>query len=373
MSLKKHILPIFLLYFITSFLFLLLFTNTLYSSNQKLVRQNSEYALMQTIKELNYLIRNGNSILDYQVSQNIKFHIRDLNKNEILINEISSLPNLSQRVEIINKDIFLQARIHSRKMINNYEITLLDISYKPQIKKLLIKSSVVFILMFCTLLVIGYFIIRLSLRPLFDKINSLNSFIEDATHEINTPLSVILMSVEMFDVNPKKYLQNIKTSSKSLSNLYDDLVSLNLKTEPNTLVSLNLKEFLLKKLDCFSLFMSRKNLKFELNLNEVVIETDIKKMDKILDNLISNSIKYSDENQTIKLNLTKEFFEIENFGEEIKSENLKTLFDKFSRFSKSETGFGIGLSLVKKYSNELGYKISCQSQKKLTKFILKFD
>ncbi|WP_394803127.1 histidine kinase dimerization/phospho-acceptor domain-containing protein, partial [Campylobacter ureolyticus] len=52
---------------------------------------------------------------------------------------------------------------------------------------------------------------------------------ENATHEINTPLSVILMSIEMFDKNPKKYLLNIKKASKNLSYLNDKLIVAKIK------------------------------------------------------------------------------------------------------------------------------------------------
>lgn len=122
----------------------------------------------------------------------------------------------------------------------------------------------------------------------------------------------------------------------------------------------------------FSPMMSEKNLSFDLKLNSVVLKTDIKKLDIIFDNLISNAIKYSDENSKIYLFLDKNKFEILNFGEKIEAKNLNDIFKKYARFSKAQAGFGIGLSLVKKYSDELNYKILCKADGNKTKFILEF-
>lgn len=63
--------------------------------------------------------------------------------------------------------------------------------------------------------------------------------------------------------------------------------------------------------------MSEKNLSFDSNLNSLDLKTNIKKLDVIFDNLISNAIKYSNENSKIFLFLDKNKFEISNFGEKI--------------------------------------------------------
>ena len=376
---RKFILPIFLLYFVSSILCLIFFMKTLYDSNLKLIIQKSSFELSSVLKELNFLVKTQNSILNYDFTQNrdILFFIKDLNSGEILkkdfvLDDKKDLKQISKHIFVSNKEFYLADNIHAKKRVLNYNVILKNKTYKKEINLLFIKISIIFIFSFIFLSFVGYFIIRLSLRPLFDKISSLNSFIENATHEINTPLSVILMSIEMFDKNPKKYLLNIKKASKNLSDLNDKLINLTLKNLPNNLEFVNLKEIIEEKMSYFSPMMSEKNLSFDSNLNSVALKTDIKKLDVIFDNLISNAIKYSDENSKISLFLDKNKFEISNFGEKIEVKNLNDIFKKYARFSKAQAGFGIGLSLVKKYSDELNYKISCKADGNKTKFILEF-
>ena len=220
----------------------------------------------------------------------------------------------------------------------------------------------------------SYFLLRLSYRPLIAQISHLNNFISDTTHEINSPLSVILMSIEIFDRNPQKYLKNIKISAKNLSNLYEDL-SLNLQknNDKNILENLNFKDIILAEIEKFSLLAENKNLNFKLVLADIKILSDKRKLNKIIDNLLSNAIKYSYKNSTISIKLNGSFIEIINEGEGIKKENLNKIFEKFSRFDNQNGGFGLGLSLVKRYCEELNYKISAQSENNLTKFSVKFN
>lgn len=77
--------------------------------------------------------------------------------------------------------------------------------------------------------IVGAFLVRLSLRPLNQKIQELNQFIKDTTHEINISLSVLQMSVSGLDqnaLNPrdKKRLRSIIISAKTLENIYDALI-----------------------------------------------------------------------------------------------------------------------------------------------------
>ncbi|SUW88588.1 sensor histidine kinase [Campylobacter hyointestinalis] len=242
---------------------------------------------------------------------------------------------------------------------------------KQSIDALFLRTSVIFVVVLLAIFIIAYFIVRLSYLPLLNQIKTLNNFITDTTHEINTPLSVILMSTEMFDKNPTKYLENIKIAAKTLSHLYSDL-SLNLKNEPNHIETLNLKDILEKRIQIFELSAANKGITIISKFEDVKINTDSSKFKKIFDNLLSNAIKYAFKNSDVVVSLDSSTLSVVNHGNVIEKENLSKIYDKFSRFDTQNGGFGIGLSLVKRYCDDLGFEVYCQSANEKTEFSVKF-
>lgn len=393
MSIKKHLLPIFLLYIISSFIFLTLILTLYYKDNVKRI----EFECVSFSKQIALEIGNNfrfNDVLDISSFENlkdIKINIFDNNdqkfiyKNHETIDFTNSinLPfdmkefSLKIQDDILYLKLNLFKRGHRRFMhhqnfIPPYYVSIENREFKLKKHELILKILLIFVVSFIFFMIISYFIIKICIKALLEKINLLNSFIADTTHEINTPLSVILMSIEMFENNPKKYLCNIKIASKTLSNLYNDLVLLNLKSSPNNIEKIDLKEIINERILYFSQLYSSKNLRIISNLDSVFLQSDRAKFEKVFDNLFSNAIKYSDEGCEILLNLNNSEFSILNYGEGIKKENIDKIFDKFSRFNSQTGGFGIGLSLVKKYCNELGFKITASSKNSQTEFKILF-
>lgn len=153
----------------------------------------------------------------------------------------------------------------------------------PEFAILTLKLKIIFFsfMILLAILVIAYFIIRLSLRPLYRRIDFLNGFIRDTTHEINTPLSVILMSIEMFETDPKKYLNNIKTASKTISTLYEDLTLVKLSgKEDGAVTSFSLSELVRERIGYFGLNLEQKNIKLSTQIAEVQLRSSYKKREK---------------------------------------------------------------------------------------------
>ena len=231
------------------------------------------------------------------------------------------------------------------------------------------KMLVSFLLAFLFMQFVGYFLLRLFLRPMKDALHLLDRFIKDTTHELNTPVTAIMTNIEMIDkesLDEKllKKINRIEIGAKTISNIYEDLtfVTLNNQIISNN-ENLNLSNILKQRVDFFNSIAGMKKVEFKLFIKEeVYIVCDAKKISKLIDNLLSNAIKYNKINGTIKVVLTKNSLIVEDSGKGIDKENLKRLFDRYSRFDKSVGGFGIGLNIVSLIAKEYNFKIDVESQ-----------
>ena len=92
---------------------------------------------------------------------------------------------------------------------------------------------------------------------------------------------------------------------------------------------------------------------------------DLKKLSKLIDNLISNAIKYNKVNGFINITLRNNILSIKDSGKGIKEEQLELLYDRYSRFDKTVGGFGIGLNIVSMICKEYNLNIDIQSKVKI--------
>lgn len=88
---------------------------------------------------------------------------------------------------------------------------------------------------------------------------------------------------------------------------------------------------------------------------------DVNKMTRVIDNLISNAIKYNKRFGSITIVLRKDYFIVEDSGIGIEASKVSAMFERYTRFNSSEGGFGIGLNIVKSIIDEYNLKISVES------------
>ena len=364
---KKYILPIFLLYTLSSMIFLIGFATMYYKEAKSELIERDKIRLEAFTKELEYLLRLNNNIDNIMKLKSL-YPINLYNiKTHRYIYKSFEIPKFKGEFFTTKDALYTRQNIHSKMRKIELIVELKSIQTISEISKIFWRVCLIAGVVFVLVGVIAFILVKLAYLPLLAQIRALNNFIADTTHEINTPLSVILMSSEMFDKNPQKYLENIKIAAKTLSGIYSDL-ALNLKNSPNNISKFDMKTLIESRIKLFELSANAKGLEFDIALVEFELNSDIQKIGKIIDNLISNAIKYSAKNGKIIINLTPESFEIINFGTTISKENLGKIYDKFSRFDTQNGGFGIGLSLVKRYCDELGLSIECNSGDNQTKF-----
>jgi two-component system, OmpR family, sensor kinase len=257
----------------------------------------------------------------------------------------------------------------------DYLILTNTISYAPIYMKIaMILLSISIVVFFLSMLFLNRFA-----KPFKALNEQLDNFIKDSIHEINTPLAIINVNIDLYNRKnePNKYFQRIKAATKVLSNIYDDmdyLIKYNrVDYEDETI---NFSQFIKERIEYFIDVAKMKNIYIEMDLEEnISIQMNSKKLRKIVDNNISNAIKYSFEDKSIQVKLyTKEdecYLSVIDSGIGIK--NVEKIFTRYYREDKSKGGFGIGLNIVKSIIDEYNITLEIDSKPKVgTVFIYKF-
>ncbi|RDU71447.1 sensor histidine kinase [Helicobacter brantae] len=230
--------------------------------------------------------------------------------------------------------------------------------------------------------VVGFFLVRLALKPLNQKIEELNLFIKDTTHEINTPLSVLQMSVDRIDKSKLeekdiKKFNSIIVASRTLESIYHSLIYTSFGRLESKVEEIELSNLIKERLNYFEMLFAQKNIAISVDLQEVSLQANAKSISLVIDNLLSNAYKYTPKNGKVEIKTYKEgessYLSIKDNGYGIAPKDLEHIYKRFTRFDSSKGGFGLGLSIVKKICDEFKIKIECKSElKKGSEFILQW-
>lgn len=205
-----------------------------------------------------------------------------------------------------------------------------------------------------------------------------NDFISNVSHEIKTPLTVINNYVSLLEnkntseEEKNKYLISLQNACKKLSNLVVNILKLNKLENQN--LNINFKEFNLtesitNQILQYEELIEKKEIELQCDLEEdIIINNEENYLELIWNNLISNAIKFTNDNGKIEITL-KEInnvieFKIKDNGCGIDAETGKHIFDKFYQgdTSHSKEGNGLGLALVKRVIDLIGGQISVESE-----------
>jgi len=370
---EKSLLRFLSLYILMGVIVILLLSIFYYQSQDKLSLSNHKIYLSayanNTIRKLKRLHHFFDETQLYPRDKRFKSAIYDV--------EYRLIFSLLKESKIdFESDIYrIGDSIHYIKILDNYYLgakyLIIEIDDNKQwenetIKHIIIYSSITLIV----LILFGLYLSKLFLKPMRDSIILLDSFIKDTTHELNTPLSAILANIEMMDRDimtekNKKKLHRIDIAAKTVSILYNDLTYLTLSQEQYSQnIDLNIKELIEDRVDYFDILAKSKEILFILKLENIIFYIDKQKAIRVIDNLISNSIKYNKRGGTISIELKSNLLLISDTGIGIAEDKIPYMFNRYKRFNKSEGGFGIGLNIVKKIVNEYNISITVKSKLK---------
>ena len=210
-------------------------------------------------------------------------------------------------------------------------------------------------------------------------IASQKQFLKYAIHETNTPLSIIMGNIEMFEIQfgKNKYLTNIEVAMKNIFSIYDDLSYLVKKDQINNATHrINIVDFVRSRIDFFTQTAIKFKSKFEFihKNDEIILDFNEIKLQRIVDNNLTNAIKYTLENETIYVVLKLHRGDCDLIIESRSAQILdpQKIFEEYHREEISKEGFGLGLNLVKRICSEENVGIKLESGENWASFTYTF-
>lgn len=211
-------------------------------------------------------------------------------------------------------------------------------------------------------------------------VESQKKFIKYSVHEINTPLSIIRNNIDLFKMKSPKnaYLTNIESGAKIIQCIYEELSYLIKKDKIEYKKEyLNFSQILHDRVEFFKEIANSNMLTFSNTITpDIYIYFNQTMLERLIDNNLSNAIKYSFASSYIKIDLKYSDHDkidlcINTHSKKI--EDLTKVFDGFYREDSARGGFGLGLSMVKDICDKNEARIELHSNDNETKFTYRFN
>jgi len=223
-------------------------------------------------------------------------------------------------------------------------------------------------------------------EPVEETFNKQKDFIADASHELKTPLAVMMASIDCIEVNKKneKYINNMKSESDRMNNLITKLLDLS-KSESGSNKELytmnNLSKIVEKRALVFESLAFENNVSINTEIEkDIILKCSKNEIDEVVSILIDNAIKHSYKNSRILVSLYKDknniVLDIINNGKDIPRDECDKIFERFYRSDKSRNRYsnryGLGLAIAKNIVNNHDGQIKVFSKDNFTTFRIIF-
>ena len=236
------------------------------------------------------------------------------------------------------------------------------------------------ILFACLLLFIAlsYFLASVAIKPVKETWEGQKRFIADASHDMKTPLTVILANTEIIKTHAgteesKKWLSSTKAEAERMKRLVDSMLELSsteFSDERVVLSEINFSEITERTVLQMEAVAFDKNTYVESNIAKgVIIKGNEDRLSRLLHILIDNGIKYANKDSTLRVSLVKgkrfAKLTVTNEGSYINEDDIPRLFERFYRGDKARSGggFGLGLAIAKNLTESMGGTISAENKK----------
>ena len=292
---------------------------------------------------------------------NYKEVINHTNNDEL---DEETIEKIANNIIHNHKSDFYVGNLYTSKYAYTFtKDNTLVIMDNTELNKVLVNQllSNIFLLLVCEIIIfiIAYFLTKWIITPVKNSFEKQKIFVADASHELKTPLSVMIASADAyFNDKNDKWVKNMKNESERMIQLVTELLDL-AKTEEEQDIMMeqnNLSDIIEGSILTFeSLFYDNKlKLKYDIEPNiEMLCNENL--IIELMSILIDNAIKHCEEKGKVIVDLYKKnkqiILEVKNTGLPIKKEDEEKIFERFYKVdtsrNRNSNNYGLGLAIAK--------------------------
>ena len=233
-------------------------------------------------------------------------------------------------------------------------------AYQKRVSALKKRITESFLLYALLIALLSFLFSLYALRPLREALRLNEEFVKDILHDINTPLSAMVVNFKLFqkEIGQNRKIERMQSSISTILSLQNNLKAF-LDNTPLQRERFALRPLLQDRIAYFQTLYP--HISFLCDVDECTLETNRDAVVRIVDNLLGNACKYNSRDGSVEVVLEDYRLLIRDNGKGI--ENVKKVFRRFYR--ESDRGIGIGLHIVKKLCDELGIGIRIESTREV--------
>ena len=218
----------------------------------------------------------------------------------------------------------------------------------------------------------------LAVKPVKRAWEQQKQFVADASHELKTPLTVILANNNIMMshkdstvADERQWLESTEEEANHMKKLIDNMLFLAKSDAGETKVQLSTVDFSEMAEACalnFEPVAFEKEIMIDTDIESgITLEGDATQLNQLVHILVDNAVKYADSGTTVTIRLQKHGdkveFSVNNKGTPISKDDIEHIFDRFYRAEKSRTtkGYGLGLSIARRITEGMNGKILVES------------
>ena len=290
------------------------------------------------------------------------------------------------------KDTGILSEYDLRYMKNNNgpvrSIVFADISSEKAMISGLVKNSVIIgLISYLLLFLISLLLAKWVTKPVEKTWNEQKQFIADASHELKTPLTVIMTNAEMMndssytEKDRDNFSKNILSTSKRMRGLVESLLELarlDNNRIPLKFESIDLSRLINNSLLPFEPLFYENDMELSADIDEGInVEGDKEKLRQVVNILLDNALKYCDPADKVTVKLKKQsancLLSVSGLGTPLSKDECQDIFKRFYRVDQSRNdsqSYGLGLSIADSIVSEHNGKIWAESMKGYNTFFV---